>query len=216
MDWEYFWEFSSIDGPLEYLIGFFEEKVNWTLLSKNENVEWTDRRVSLFADSLDFDNLSNNKNLACSPNCIEKFSHKWRWGGYNRGDGRGKRVSYEIGGLSANPKLPLDLDFLKRNQRLIDFRSFGLNPVLFFRDIGKFHPESMNDFEDIYMKTYDILDCFQGKWCLEGSLWDDGDFIGKAKDSILDNHWKHYLEWKEIIRKRTSSHFSEDKDDLPF
>jgi hypothetical protein len=198
MDWEYFWEFSSIHGPLEYLIGFFEEKVNWTLLSKNENVEWTDRRVSLFSESLDFVNLSNNKNLACSPNCIENFSDKWRWGGYHSGYPRGKRVSYKIGGLSANLRLPLDLNFLKRNQHLIDFRSFGMNSALFFQK------EFLEEFEEITEKTFDILKCFEDKWFLEGSLIDDGRRWGIRKDSICDNSnidWNHFQERLEILRQ---------------
>jgi hypothetical protein len=216
MDWDYFWEFATIDEPIEYLIGFFEDKVDWYLLSKNENIEWTDRRVSLFSDSLDFSNLSSNKNLACTPEGIEKFAGKWQWG--YRGSG-GKLASYSVEGLSANPRLPLDVPFLQRNQRFIDFRSLGQNPSLFFKDIGNYHPESFDDYIAIYSKTYDILDCFEDKWCMTGSFWDDGDFAGHAKDSILHNpeiDWKHFLEVKERRQRKNDVEISYRGDDLPF
>jgi hypothetical protein len=216
MDWDYFWEFSTINDTLEYFIGFFEERVNWELLCKNEHVKWNDRRVNLFEESIDFRILSNNKNLVCSEECIENYSKRWQWG--YRGSG-GKLTSYSVEGLSANPRLPLDIYFLKRISCLIDFRAFAYNPSLVFKRINNFHPDSYDDSKAVYNKTFEILSCFEDKWHMEGSYWEDDDFHGRANDSILDNpeiDWKHFLELKEELRKKNNLQISDSGDDLPF
>ena len=217
-DWDYFWRNSDLDDYFEYLAGAFVELVNWNLVSENEQIQWTDKRVELFSDKVNFKLLSKNKNIACSTYIIEKYKAKWCWCGDKSGDKRGKRVWYNIGGLSANPNLPLDLCFLKDMEQYLDFRSLGQNPSLFFQDMRTWHPEIKYEFKDQFDKTFKILSEFESKWCMKGSYWDDGNFSGYAKDSIFDNpkiDWHYYQKYKNSLNNNESD-LSNASDDLPF
>jgi hypothetical protein len=217
-DWNYFWEFSNLNDSMEFFVGSFEKSVDWNSISKNEHIKWTDKRIELFSDLLNFQLLSENKNLACSESTIKKYKSKWLWRAPMGGDVRGKRVLYILGGLSANPNLPLNLRFLQEVEQDLDFRALGQNPSLFFKDMGNYHPETIYEYEDSFERTYHILSYFENKWCKDGSYWDDGDFHGNAKDSIYDNpniDWDYFQEYKNNVNKNNSSSILE-KDDLPF
>lgn len=213
-DWVYFWSESEINNTFEYFVGCFENEANWDDISKNTNIEWTDIRIETFQDKLNFKILSDNKNLSCSYHTILKFKENWNWGGVHGGDG-GKRVCYHIGGLSANPRLPLDIYFLREVKDLLDFHSFGQNPALYLPSHAglNLHPEFADEERIREGNTFQILREFEDKWSPKGSYYDDGDFNGYANDSIFDNpniDWDRFEKEKDLLKKGASN------KDLPF
>lgn len=69
-------EFNLTGEMLEHYV----DKLNWKLVSRNSNIQWTVRLVEKWADRLNWEELSycDNKYLL-TPDVIAYFINRWNW-----------------------------------------------------------------------------------------------------------------------------------------
>lgn len=82
-------------------------KLNWELLSANENQIWSYNLLAKYRDKLNWRLLSENVNIPWDEFLIDEFFHEIDWGKSND--------DYSFG-ISHNPSLPFSIEFIRRYQ----------------------------------------------------------------------------------------------------
>lgn len=57
----------------------YKDKWNWHLLSNNNSICWTEKRINQFSQYIDFKCLSRSKNIKLSFSLLKNYENKWDW-----------------------------------------------------------------------------------------------------------------------------------------
>lgn len=91
-------EISGNFGLTEEMLERYADKLNWNEVSKNREIHWTVKLIEKWADRLNWEELSESSNdYLLTPDVIAYFVNRWNW-----------RV------LSRNNSLKLDYTFIDR------------------------------------------------------------------------------------------------------
>jgi hypothetical protein len=203
----------------------FYEKIDFKALSSNKKVKWNYDFIKIYSNLLDFKILSINDSIPFTWQLISEHRELWSW--KDESTFSHKYADYRLGGLSYNPRFPIEENVISVFTSKIDFRALGMNTSFII-----FDPSSIPDdywpcnLKQLRMNIV-VLMKFWDKWAFKGSVFIDNNIgtHGVKKDSIYDNKkidWKFVNEIKPyyksyIINWEKPDIINKDDDnDLPF
>lgn len=111
------------------------KSVNWSQLSDNQNIEWSNHLLHLLEDKLKWDSLSMNKTVPWTLDLVEKYFKKIEW--------------YL---LSSNKGISFDTKFIEKFSDNLKFKYLSENQKIQWTEhlLDKF--ENMWDWENLFLK----------------------------------------------------------------
>ena len=58
------------------------KELDWKLVSQNENIIWSEEILNVFENKLDWEYLSENNNMLINDEILGSYSHKWDWNNF--------------------------------------------------------------------------------------------------------------------------------------
>jgi hypothetical protein len=203
----------------------YDNYIDFDKLSSNTKINWTSDFIDNYSHRLDLGILSVNTTVPFTEELILTYENMWRW----KGDVESshKYAWHELGGLSYNPRFPIDKNLIAQVADKIDFRALGMNSSLIIFDPNSVYDEYWPCELGLLSKNITVVMEFWDRWSFEGSTWRDGNHgtSGTKRDSISDNKnidWKLVNTirpyYKSFIRSWEHSKPSvfDDDNNLPF
>ena len=90
-----------------------QDSINWTYLSRNASIDWTESRIRSWSELIDFQALSGNHSVRWTKELIQEYRDEWHWGR-----------------LSLNETVPWDADLLHSFEERLDWDKLSENDAL--------------------------------------------------------------------------------------